>query len=252
MPISGKLYVWEDRAKYAPATAGVYAFHNDKKDVIFFGGTGHLRETFENYIKNNFSVDPRKCKTIHYKREPIENWKERMAKLIEEYNQKYGEPPRLNFSENLPVEKVVGELGFRFYEDLDRPLQNVALDLGKFKNQVKEIPISSLVFHQDRGDFARWVGDVFKQAHLADRIAKIGSNGETLREDLLIILSDPLMSECPKCRDETKPIKQWEMTGKPFKNGEKLRLTIGFYKCKNCQNAFRKVIKKERIKPDIP
>lgn len=250
MPITGKLYVWEDRAKYAPATAGVYAFYDDEKDMIFLGGSGNLRETFKNYLESNFAADPRKRRTVYYRREAIENWKERMAKLVEEYNQKYGELPSLNFSEDLPMEKVVGELGFRFYEDLGKPLQSVALDLGEFKDQVKEIPISSLDFHQNRGDFARWVGDVFKQTHLADRIAKIDSEGETLRETLLIILSDPLTSECPKCRDETKPTKKWEMTGKPFKNGEKLRLTIGFYKCKNCQNAFRKVIKKERIKPN--
>ena len=152
---------------------------------------------------------------------------------------------------DLPIEKVVGELGFHFYVDFGRPLPSVVFDLGEFKDQVKEVPISSLDFHQDRGDFAKWIQEVFKQTLLADRISKIEGNGETLRGSLLRILSDPLKSECPKCRNETKPIKSWDMTGKPFKNGEKLKLTIGFYKCANCQKTFRKVIKKERIKPDI-
>ena len=39
------------------------------------------------------------------------------------------------------------------------------------------------------------------------------------------------------------------MAGKPSKTGERLQLTIGFYKCKNCEKTFRKIMKKEKIKP---
>ncbi|UCD27211.1 MAG: chorismate-binding protein [Candidatus Bathyarchaeota archaeon] len=56
------------------------------------------------------------------------------------------------------------------------------------------------------------------------------------------------MAECPKCGAEAEPVKTWKMAGRPSRTGEKLQLTIGFYKCDNCKKPFRKAIKKEKIK----
>ncbi|MFC1488006.1 hypothetical protein ACFLRN_10025, partial [Thermoproteota archaeon] len=89
---------------------------------------------------------------------------------------------------------------------------------------------------------------VFKETQLADRIANMSSNGETLRLELLNALGDPEVAECPECETPAKPTKTWEMAGRPSKNGERLQLTIALYKCGNCTKTFRSVIKKEKIK----
>jgi len=54
MPIPGKMYVWEERAKYVPDEAGVYALYNEDKVLIYVGGSDNLRETFTHYLETNF------------------------------------------------------------------------------------------------------------------------------------------------------------------------------------------------------
>ena len=249
MPISGKLYVWEERVKYVPAEAGVYALYNQDRFLIYIGESANLRETFTRYLETNFYNDPRKGETKYYKREFTANREERVKELLNEYRQKHAELPKCNLPPE-PLEKEVArEWGFYFYEDIGKPLFEAAFNLEDLWEKIRKVPVASLEFHQKRGDFARWIRDVFKEIQLAERIEKIYNTGEDIRRELLTFLRNPEIVECPKCGTQTNPVKTWKMAGKPSKTGEKLQLTIGLYKCNNCRKTFRKAIKKEKIKP---
>ena len=247
MPIQGKLYIWGEKAKGVPEEIGVYAFYDKNRSMIYLGGSSNLRETFSSYLKTNFSDDPRKRETVYYRRMSTSNWEETVKNLLDEYIKDCGAIPKLN----IPLkkdEKVTPEWGFYFYEAFNKPLFEAAFDLEDLKKKITKVPFSSLEFHQNRGDLARWIRDVFKETQLADRIANICSTGETLRLELLTALGNPEVSECPECKTLSKPVKTWHMAGRPSKSGERLQLTIALYKCGNCDKTFRNVIKKEKIK----
>jgi excinuclease UvrABC nuclease subunit len=245
MSISGKMYVWEDRAKYVPEQSGVYAFYNEDKILIYIGKSTNLREKFTHYLETNFSNDSRKCETRYYKREFASKQEDRVKELLDEYSQKHGEPPKCN----LPPEKeVIHELGFHFYEDIDKPLQEVAFNPQDLLEKIRKAPVASLEFHQKRGDFARWIRNAFKNVQLAEAIQKIDKAGEDLRRDLLNLLNSPEKATCPRCGIEISPAKTLKMAGRPSKEGERLQLTIGHYKCPKCNRTFRRAIAKEKIK----
>jgi hypothetical protein len=247
MPIQGKLYMWGERAKGVPEEIGVYALYDKNRVMIYLGGSSNLRETFSSYLETNFSDDPRKRETVYYRRMSTPNWKETVKSLLDEYNKECGAIPKLN--NNLkPEEKVTPEWGFYFYEAFNKPLFEAAFNLEDLKKKMAKVPVSSLEFHQNRGDFARWIRDVFKETQLSDRIANISNNGEALRLELLNALGNPEVTECPECKTLSKPVKTWQMAGRPSKSGERLQLTIALYKCGNCDKTFRNVIKKEKIK----
>jgi len=249
MSISGELYVWSERARYVPEEAGVYALYDEDRVLIYVGGSPNLRETFTHYLETNFSDDPCKRETRYYRRESTQNWEERVKKLLDEYSQEHGKLPKLNIRPELPKKEVARDWGFYFYEGVDKPLFEAAFNLEDFWEKIRKVPVASLEFHQKRGDFARWIRDVFKETQLAERIEKIYKTGEDLRRELLNALRSSEIAECPKCGNQTNPVKMWKMAGKPSKTGEKLQLTIGLYKCNNCKKTFRKAIKREKIKP---
>lgn len=247
MPIQGKLYLWGERARGVPEEIGVYAFYDKNRVMIYLGGSCNLRETFTRYLETNFSDDPRKRETVYYRRISTPNWEETVKNLLDEYKKDCGVIPKLN----VPLkqgEKVTPEWGFYFYEAFNKPLFEAAFNLEELKKKVVKVPVSSLEFHQNRGDFARWIRDVFKETQLAERIANITSVGEALRLELLNALGNPEVAECPECETLSKPDKTWQMAGRPSKSGERLQLTIALYRCENCDKTFRKVIKKEKIK----
>ncbi|UCC33414.1 MAG: GIY-YIG nuclease family protein [Candidatus Bathyarchaeota archaeon] len=248
MPLSGKLYVWGERAKQVKEEAGVYAFYNQDRALIYIGGGANLREAFIRHLETGFSDDPRKAETRYYRREPSSHWEERVREVLDEYNQEHGELPELNLPPELPKEMVARERGFYFYNEVGNPLFEKAFSLEDFWEKIGKIPVPSLEFHQRRGDFARWVRDVFKETQLAERIEKIYNVGEDLRRDLLHALVTPHTAECPKCRTPANPVKTWKMAGRPSKTGERLQLTIGLYKCEDCEETFRKVLRKEKIR----
>ena len=128
------------------------------------------------------------------------------------------------------------------------PLGGAQEILSPLKKKMAKVPVASLEFHQSRGDFARWIRDVFKETQLFQRIENINSTGEGLRLELLNALGNPEVAECPKCETLSKPTKTWQMAGRPSKSGERLQLTIALYKCQSCDKTFRKVVKKEKIK----
>jgi hypothetical protein len=247
MPISGKLYMWGERAKYIPDEAGVYAFYNKDRLPVYIGGSANLQETFSHCLETNFSDDPRKHEIRYYKREFNPNWKERVRALLDEYSQEYGGLPKLNIPLNLPKKEVPREEGFYFYEKTDKPLSKAAFSMGDFWEKIGELPVASLEFHQRKGDFAKWIDDIFEETQLAERIKKISNTGEGLRREILNTLLNPEKAECPECGAQIDPLKSWKMAGRPSKTGERLQLTIGFYKCGNCEETFRKVLRKKKI-----
>jgi hypothetical protein len=246
MSIQGKLYMWGERAKYVPEETGVYGFYDKNKLLIYIGGSPNLRETFTRYQETNFIDDPRKRETVYYKRMSTTNWKETVKKLLDEYKMDCGDIPKLN-NPLKPEEKVTPEWGFYFYEAFNKPLFEAAFNLEDLRKKIEKVPVTSLEFHQNRGDFARWIRDVFKETQLAERIAKTTATGEELRLALLNALGNPEVAECPECGVLSKPEKTWKMAGRPSKSGERLQLTIALYRC-GCGHTFRNVIKKEKIK----
>ncbi|MFQ5758510.1 MAG: hypothetical protein ACE5IF_02385 [Candidatus Bathyarchaeia archaeon] len=249
MPIPGKMYTWGERVKYAPEEAGVYALYNEDRGLVYVGGCANLQEAFTHYLETDFSDDPRKSETRYYRRELTSNWEERVREILDEYSQEHGEPPKLNMSPELPKKEVARERGFYFYNEVGKPLFEEAFNLGDFWEKIRKIPVPSLEFHLERGDFAKWIRDVFEETQLAERIERIYNTGEDLRRELLNALLNPHIAECPKCGVQTSPLKTWKMAGRPSKTGERLQLTIGLYRCNNCKKTFRKVLRKEKIKP---
>jgi len=247
MPISGKMYAWGDKAKHVPAQPGVYALYNKDKTLIYVGESNNLREEFAHYLKTNFSDDPRKCGAVYYKREFTSKQGERMKKLLEEYREKHGELPKCNLSAEPSKKEIVSEWGFYFYEDIGKPLYESAFNPQDLKETMKKIPVASLEFHHKRGDFARWLRNVFKEAQLADAIEQIDKTGENLRRELLNALNGSDREACPRCGTETNLVKAWKMAGRPSRTGQRLQLTIGYYKCSKCNKAFRRVLAKEKI-----
>ncbi len=248
MPISGNMYAWGERAKNIPEEPGVYAFYDEDKDLIYIGASSNLREKFTHYLETSFSKDPRKRETKYYKRELTSNEEEQMKKLLEEYQQTHGELPKCNLPQEPLRKKVPSEWGFYFYEDIGKPLFKAAFNPEDLREKIRNVPIASLEFHQKRGDFARWFRNVFKDVQLAEAIEKIDRKGENLRTELLNSLgSNPEKAACPKCKAETSPVKTWKMAGRPSKTGERLQLTIGHYKCPQCNETFRKVLAKRKI-----
>jgi hypothetical protein len=239
--------MWGEKARYVPEETGVYAFYDKNRILIYIDGSSNLRETFTRYQETNFSDDPRKRETIYYRRMNTTNWEETVKKLLDEYKQDHGDIPKLNNTLKTE-EKVTPEWGFYFYEAFNKPLFEAAFNLDDLKKKIGKVPVASLEFHQNRGDFARWIRDVFKETQLAERIAKTTSTGEALRLALLNALGNPEVAECPECETLSKPVKTWQMAGRPSKAGERLQLTIALYKCGNCGKTFRNVVKKEKIK----
>ncbi len=241
------MYVWEERAKYVPEESGVYAFYDEQKVLIYVGKSLNLRQEFANYLNTNFSNDPCKGKTRFYKREFTSRYEERLVELLDECQKEFDGFPECNDSSKLQKRGTV-ELGFHFYEGIDRPLHNTASNLQDLKEKMKTVPEASLEFHQERGDFAKWIRDVIADIQLSEDVQKISATGENLRKELLSSLSKLEKVECPKCGNETGPAKTWTMAGRPSKIGERNQLTIAFYRCSKCGKTFRQVIAKEKIR----
>jgi hypothetical protein len=248
MSISGKMYYWEDRARYIPDGTGVYALYDEKKVLIYLGTSKNLREQFITYLKTNFSNNKCKSKTRYYKREFASDHENRLRMLLDEYQKEHGCLPKCNLN-HTPFEKQVDiESGFYFYEDIGKPIHEAAFSLREFKEKISQVPDASLEFHQKRGDFANWIRNILNDIPLAEAMDPISGVGDDLRRTLIRSFSVSNKSKCPKCGIETDPIKTWKMAGRPSEKGERLQLTIGHFKCSECNRTFRRVLAKKRIK----
>jgi uncharacterized protein (UPF0212 family) len=257
MPVSGRMYYWGDKAKFVTEEPGVYAFYDKNQNLIYVGKSANLREDFTHYLETDFSEDPCKRETAYYKREITSDQENRVSRLLEEYRQEHGELPKCNRPPRLSEKEVEKERGFHFYEGIGKPLNEVAVSLRDLRNKIRVVPSTSLEFHIRRGDFSEWVKVVLEDPQVAEAIQKVNETGEELRTGLLNVLKDsdagaPEVStsqaSCPACGTESTPVKTWKMAGRPNKNGERLQLTIGYYRCSGCGKAFRKVLAKKKVK----
>ncbi len=76
---------------------------------------------------------------------------------------------------------------FFFYTDIGKYTGIYASSLKDFEKKLAAISLESIEFHHQRGDFQRWVREVFRDRVLADRIDRIeaGARGEVLRAKLI-------------------------------------------------------------------
>ena len=257
MSVSGRMYYWGDKAKFVPEEPGVYAFYDKNQNLIYVGKSANLREDFTHYLETDFSEDPCKRETAYYKRETASGQEDIVNRLLEEYRQEHGELPKCNRHPRPPEKEVEKERGFHFYEGIGKPLQEVALSRRDLRNKIGLVPSTSLEFHKKRGDFSAWIRVVLEDPQLAETIQKISGTGEGLRRELQNALKNsdagaPEVSisqaSCPACGTESTPVKTWKMAGRPSKEGERLQLTIGYYRCHECGKAFRKVLAKKKVK----
>jgi hypothetical protein len=81
---------------------------------------------------------------------------------------------------------------FHFYRDIGQPLGVSATSLSDFCEKVKTVDIKSVVFHFKRGDFGKWIREVFGDEELAKRIGKIWARGEGLRNEICSVVKKRL------------------------------------------------------------
>jgi hypothetical protein len=60
------------------------------------------------------------------------------------------------------------------------------------------------------------------------------------------IALDTHIAKCPECGELFEPKKTWKMAGRPDKEGKRLQLHIGLYKCPKHGN-FRTVLDKRKV-----
>jgi len=94
--LDDKLRVWLDSAKFVKSKPGVYVLYNKNKDIIFIGESQNLQERFSKYVDANFENDTCKQKTAFYQREFVENPKEKMRQLLEDFKNEHGKIPLCN------------------------------------------------------------------------------------------------------------------------------------------------------------
>jgi hypothetical protein len=256
MPISGRTYFWGEKAKNAPEEPGVFALYDKNNLLIYIGMAPNLRKEFTSYLETGFNNNSYTSEAKYYKRETTSKQEERMKELMEEFKREHGEYPKWNALQAQPAQPPERDPksnmeDFYFYAGVGRFLGESASDLEEFKEKIARISIESLDFHQERGDFARWIGDIIRDQELAEVIKGLDKAGEDLRKGLLSSLAgpseNPNRADCPSCGAAVDPTKTWKMAGKPSKKGERLQLTIAYYKCSHCSKPFRRVISKEKI-----
>lgn len=87
------------------------------------------------------------------------------------------------------------EEGFRFYVDIDRYTGLTAYSLEEFLEDIRKIEIESIEFHTSRGDFEKWIREVFHDEMLEcemHRIQETELKGETLRNEIQELISSRL------------------------------------------------------------
>jgi hypothetical protein len=146
MPITGPLYFWGKGAKNIPEKAGAYSLYNQEKKLIFIGGSSNLKKTFSNYLDSENFNEP-EDETKYYKRELVNNWDERLKELFSEYKQIYEKSTKLIFNSKQTENDEDYGFGFYFYENADKPIWKVVLDLEELKKELKKMSVSQIEFH---------------------------------------------------------------------------------------------------------
>jgi hypothetical protein len=86
-------------------------------------------------------------------------------------------------------------------------------------------------------DFIALLHDMVRQGNIQMKI---------VRNRMYYSAMDAHIAKCPKCNKKFEPTKTWKMAGRPDRNGERLQLEIGLYKCPK-HGTFRKTLDKRKI-----
>ena len=70
-----------------------------------------------------------------------------------------------------------------FFTDVGQYTGEFAASLADFLGKLDKVPLKSIEFHFERGDFERWIKDILGDEHLAKMISEIDrqNHGEKLR-----------------------------------------------------------------------
>jgi hypothetical protein len=82
------------------------------------------------------------------------------------------------------------EKGFHFYTASGNYTGETATNLNDFEKKIQLVPVASISFHMQRGDFQKWIEDTLGDDKLAKKISliKLTLPVEELRKELLAIL----------------------------------------------------------------
>ncbi len=88
---------------------------------------------------------------------------------------------------------LASDVAFYFYEDVGKPTGQGATSLIDFCDKISKTNIpeinASLVFHQKRGDFSKWIRDIIGDHELADRINNVSHDDIHMKRKLVKILN---------------------------------------------------------------
>ena len=82
--------------------------------------------------------------------------------------------------------------GFHFFTSIGVYTGETAISLEHFTREIQTIPIESIEFHVERGDFQKWIAGALGDDELAGEIVCIEKNlsGEPLRKRLFTVLNE--------------------------------------------------------------
>jgi len=106
------------------------------------------------------------------------------------------------------LKKVPKENAFYFFTSVGNYIGENASSLEEFLEKVKDIDSKSLEFHLSRGDFEKWIREVWGYEELAERMSKtekLNLKGESSRTHIYNTVSNYL--EIRKGKRQRKPKK---------------------------------------------
>jgi len=89
------------------------------------------------------------------------------------------------------LRRLPNDKGFTFFYEFARPTPVTTFDLDDFTRALSHIPVQSLQYHMERGDFERWLSQVIGDKKLAEKVASLSVDklaGEALRRKLVAVV----------------------------------------------------------------
>lgn len=109
-----------------------------------------------------------------------------LQRMLSEKPESFGAEAEPRRATDRPAHKEADpEKAFHFHASVGAPLGQRAIDLEDFRHKLLTVPLESLRFHQERGDFSRWIRYVFQDDALADAVEGVEGSQPDLRKALL-------------------------------------------------------------------
>ena len=81
------------------------------------------------------------------------------------------------------LENTACDKAFFFYEDINKPTGDFAVNLSEFCDRIDTVSPKSLAFHLKRGDFENWIQETLGDNELATRVKKIKTTKTTWKNE---------------------------------------------------------------------